>query len=159
MIRYALCCDEGHRFDSWFYDSSAFDVQAERGLVLCPTCDSRHVVKAIMAPAVVAKRDQRALKAAAPPAVAEPVANGPSEPVEVALLDEGHRQLVRAFRDKVLAETRDVGRAFATEARRLHENDAPEERIRGQATLEEARDLLEDGIVVLPLPAIPDDLN
>ena len=156
MIRYALCCDEGHRFDSWFYDSSAFDEQAARGLVTCPACDSRHVVKAIMAPAVVAKQKQRE-ELVVPRVASEPTPANPS--VEVALLDEGRRQMVRAFREKIVAETRDVGRAFATEARRIHDNDAPEERIRGQATLAEARDLLEEGIMVLPLPVIPDDLN
>ncbi len=159
MIRYALCCDEGHRFDSWFYDSSAFGEQAERGLVTCPTCESRHVVKAIMAPAVVARRTIGPMEATAPPKLEEPATPAANRAVDVALLDDDRRQLVRAFRDKVVAETRDVGRAFAAEARRIHDDDGSKERIRGQATLAEARDLLEDGIIVLPLPPIPDDLN
>ena len=159
MIRYALCCDEGHRFDSWFYDSSAFDEQAGRGLVTCPTCDSRHVVKAIMAPAVVAKRAIQPMESTALSKREEPVAPVANQSVDVALLDDERRQLVRAFREKVVSETRDVGRAFATEARRIHDDDASQERIRGQATLAEARDLLDDGIMVLPLPAMPDDLN
>ena len=159
MIRYALCCDEGHRFDSWFYDSSAFDEQAGRGLVTCPTCDSRHVAKAIMAPAVVAKRAVGPMEASAPPKSTEPATPAPHQAVELALLDDDRRQMVRAFREKVVAETRDVGRAFVAEARRIHDDDASQERIRGQATIAEARDLLEDGIMVMPLPAIPDDLN
>ncbi len=159
MIRYALCCDAGHRFDSWFYDSSAYDEQVERGLVTCPNCESRHVVKAIMAPAVVATREERTFQPFVRPAAAEPVLPASNQPAEVALLDHAKRQLVRAFRDKVVAETRDVGRAFAAEARRIHDDDASKERIRGQATPEEARDLLEDGIMVLPLPTMPDDLN
>ena len=159
MIRYALCCDEGHRFDSWFYDSSAFDEQAGRGLVTCPTCDSRHVVKAIMAPAVVAKRAIQPMESTALSKREEPVAPAANQSVDVALLDDERRQLARAFREKVVSETRDVGRAFATEARRIHDDDASQERIRGQATLAEARDLLEDGIMVLPLPTMPDDLN
>ena len=159
MIRYALCCDEGHRFDSWFYDSSAFDEQAGSGLVTCPTCDSRHVVKAIMAPAVVAKRAIQPMESTALSKREEPVAPTANQSVDDALLDDERRQLVRAFREKVVSETRDVGRAFATEARRIHDDDASQERIRGQATLAEARDLLEDGIMVLPLPAMPDDLN
>lgn len=159
MIRYALYCDEGHRFDSWFYDSSAFDEQAGRGLVTCPTCESRHVVKAIMAPALVARRAERPLDTPAAPPEPNPAPAVPKPPMEVALLDEDRRRLVRAFRDKVVAETRDVGSAFAAEARRIHDDESSKERIRGQATLAEARDLLEDGIMVLPLPTIPDDLN
>ena len=88
-----------------------------------------------------------------------PTAPEAGRSVDVALLDDDRRQLLRAFRDKVDAETRDVGRAFATEAWRIHNDDTSGERIRGQATLAEARDLLEDGIMVLPLPAKPDDLN
>ncbi len=159
MIRYALCCDDGHRFDSWFYDSAAFDEQAARGLVSCPTCDSRRVVKAIMAPAVVATRALRPAEPIARAVDADLAAAAAKPSVEVTLLDDGRLQLIKAFRDKVVAETRDVGRAFATEARRIHDNEGSEERIRGQATLEEARDLLEDGIMVLPLPTIPNDLN
>ena len=159
MIRYALCCDAGHRFDSWFYDSSAFDEQAERGLVTCPSCDSRHVVKAIMAPAVVAKHARRPSASAAPPVPVEPPVPTPSQPVELALLDHAKRQIVRAFRDKIVNETRDVGSDFAAEARRIHDDDGSDERIRGQATPQEARDLIEDGIMVVPLPTLPDDLN
>ena len=155
MIRYALCCDEGHRFDSWFPDSVAFDTQAARGLVTCPNCASGHVVKAIMAPAVVARGSQGLVRAEA--ASVEPA--NKSEPIEVALVGDEKRQMVRAFRAKVLAETRDVGRGFAAEARRIHDDDASDERIRGQATIAEARDLLEDGILILPLPALPEDLN
>ena len=159
MIRYALCCDEGHRFDSWFYDSSAFDEQAGRGLVTCPICDSRHVVKAIMAPAVVARGARRQpVEPATGSGTAVATTSAP-QPVELTLVDDRRRDMVRAFREKVLAETRDVGPSFAQEARRIHASDDADERIRGQATLAEARDLLEDGIMVLPLPTLPDDLN
>lgn len=159
MIRYALCCDEGHRFDSWFYDSSAFDEQAGRGLVTCPICDSRHVVKAIMAPAVVARGARKQpVEPAAGSGTAVATTSAP-QPVELTLVDDRRRDMVRAFREKVLAETRDVGPSFAQEARRIHASDDADERIRGQATLAEARDLLEDGIMVLPLPTLPDDLN
>lgn len=148
MIRYSLRCDGGHRFDSWFYDSPSFDDQTERGLLTCPSCGSAQVTKAIMAPALVA-RGRPASKSATPP------------PSEAAVIGEDgeRRRLIRAFREKVLGETRDVGRSFAVEARRIHGSDSSEEPIRGQATVEEARDLLEDGILVLPLPASPDELN
>lgn len=148
MIRYSLRCDGGHCFDSWFHDSASFEVQTARGLLACPTCDSPRVTKAIMAPALVARGGSET----------EPASSGPAAPSAGG--DDGeHRRRIRAFRDKVLRETRDVGEAFAREARRIHESDSANERIRGQATLREARDLLEDGIVVLPLPPSPDELN
>ena len=52
MIRYALACDRGHGFESWFRDSDAYDEQVRRGLVTCPVCNSASVAKQIMAPAV-----------------------------------------------------------------------------------------------------------
>ena len=159
MIRYALCCEEGHRFESWFYDSLAFDEQAGRGLVTCPTCDSCNVVKAIMAPAVVARGSRKKPVEASAEAGDAVAASRTPQSVEVALVDDRRRDMVRAFRDKVLAETRDVGPSFAAEARRIHASEDADERIRGQATLAESRDLLEDGIMVLPLPTLPDDLN
>lgn len=178
MIRYALACDSGHCFESWFRDSAAFDDQRARGLVSCLACGSPHVAKTIMAPAVVSRRVAqpptieghmgKATTVAGPPvapaAPASPRAEiaAPLVPVELALLDGRQREmraLARAFRDKVLAESRDVGTNFSAQARRMHDGEIPEQQIRGKATLGEARDLLEDGILVLPLPSVPDDMN
>ena len=147
MIRYALACEAGHRFETWFRDSSAFDAQVGHGLVACPTCRSTVVAKTIMAPAVVSGR-----AIAAPPVAAE----------LPKLLDERQlaaRSLVKAYRDKVLAEGEDVGTRFPEEARRMHDGDIPTKSIYGEASREEAVSLLQDGILVLPLPALPEELN
>ena len=45
MIHYTLRCDDGHEFDGWFKDSAAFDKQAKRGYVECPTCGGAKVSK------------------------------------------------------------------------------------------------------------------
>ena len=82
--------------------------------------------------------------------------------MEVTLLDERRtelRRLARALRDKIMAETQDVGLRFPDEARRMHEGEIPHREIRGQATIDEARSLLEDGVMILPLPGAPDELN
>ena len=151
MIRYALACDAGHRFESWFHDSAAFDDLADRALISCPTCSSSKVDKAIMAPAVVADRGR---PTSAP-------AEG-ANLVDISLMDErrrGVRERLKAFREKVLAETTDVGDRFPEEARRMHEGKIPRNEIRGQATLDEAKSLLEEGIMILPLPVLPEELN
>lgn len=156
MIRYQLACESGHGFDSWFRDSRAYDEQAEAGLLACPVCQSPRVGKTIMAPAVVAR-----VPAPRPPSEpAAPVAPVPEAPV--ALLDESAqaaRVLLKAVRDKILAEAQDVGSAFATEARRIHDGEAPLRQIHGVATPAETRELLDEGIMVLPVPVLPDDLN
>ncbi len=150
MIKYALACEKGHAFESWFPDSDSYDAQSRRGLVACPDCGATRVSKAIMAPAIVGGRKQEK-----PPP--EPVAAGP-----VALLDDRQqrlREMARRLREEIVANTDDVGRKFPEEARAIHDGDAPARSIRGEATLEEARALLEEGVGVLPLPFLPDEFN
>lgn len=144
MIRYNLACDAGHRFDSWFRDSETYDAQALSELVVCPCCGSNHVCKAIMAPAVVGAR---ALSA------------GPTNETVADDRSREMRALLRQIRDRVIAEGHDVGADFAMEARRIHDGLAPARQIYGQASLEEARELVDDGVGVLPLPIVPDELN
>jgi len=156
MIKYALICDTGHEFDSWFLDSTAFEKQAKRGLVTCPICQSVKVAKAIMAP-----RIGRSAAAPAEPAAAEQPAAAPtSQPV--ALLDEREKVLrgkIRRLRQMIEANTDDVGPEFSEEARKMHHGEIPTRSIRGQASLEEARALLEEGVEVMPVPLLPDERN
>ena len=144
MIKYALGCAEGHAFESWFPDSAAYDKQRKRGFVACPECGSTRVDKAIMAPAVLG--GERATVEAAPEIV----------------VDDRRRQarefLVR-MRREIEANTDDVGAKFPQVARAIHLGEEPERAIRGRASLAEAKSLLEDGIGVLPLPMLEDELN
>jgi hypothetical protein len=157
MIKYALICDSDHEFDSWFRDSASFDKQAKRGLVSCPVCHSAKVSKAVMAPRIA--RPALPPPEAAPPADS-PVADAKAQPV--ALLDEREKVLrdaIRNLRQMIEANTDDVGRGFSEEARRMHHGEIPARSIRGQASLEEARALLDEGIEVMPVPLLPDERN
>lgn len=150
MILYTLVCGNGHRFESWFRGSADFDDQSASGLVACPVCDATDVVKTIMAPAVLSRTD------ALPVPMTPPPRPGPLQ------FDSRHadaRQFLKEFRDKVMSESEDVGKRFPDEARKMHEGDVPYRNIRGQATLEEARDLIEDGVAILPVPVLPEELN
>jgi hypothetical protein len=144
MIKYALGCAEGHAFESWFPDSAAYDKQRKRGFVTCPECGSARVDKAIMAPAIVG--GERAAPIAAPEIVA----------------DDRRRQMREFFlrmRREIEANTDDVGTKFPQVARAIHLGDEPERAIRGRASLAEAKSLFEDGVGVLPLPMLEDELN
>jgi len=148
MIKYALACDQGHEFESWFPSAAAYDAQARRGLVACPECSSNRVVKAIMAPAVIGAARPRTVPA--------------ESPTEVALLDRKQcalRDAVRALRREIETKTADVGAKFAELARSMHAGETPERAIRGQATGAEVEALLEEGVGVLPMPAAPEDFN
>ncbi len=164
MIRYALTCDNGHEFESWFAGSDAYDMQAERGLVTCPHCSSAKVSKAIMAPALSLRgKGQSAAGNSEPEAVGTQASsmNLPSYATgPVALIDEKQQAIRAKIRElhKTLTETSDnMGENFAREARAIHDGDAPRRSIFGEATIAEARELLEEGIPILPLPSLPDD--
>jgi hypothetical protein len=144
MIKYALGCAEGHRFDSWFPDSDAYEKQRKRGLVACPECGDIRVEKAIMAPAVVGG-ERGAIEA----------------PAEVLTDDRRRhaRDMIVRLRREIEANTDDVGARFPEVARAIHQGDEPERAIRGRASLKEAKALIEDGVGVMPMPVLADELN
>lgn len=141
MIRFTLQCPEGHRFESWFRDGTAFDVLAADGGLSCPDCGSTEIAKSLMAPRVRPARD-----AASAPADPAPAPLGPESDRERALA---------ALKAKVEAEADYVGMGFAREARAIHTGDAPVRPIYGEAKPAEAIDLIEDGVPVAPLPFAP----
>ncbi len=163
MIRYALLCSGNHAFEAWFRDSEAFDVQSEAGLVCCPDCGRAEVRKAVMAPAV--RRSAETGRAAAPAPEAEtpaPPAPVRPEPAPAPVSDEAFAAVRAAMREihaKLKRDAVDVGPAFPEQARAIHEGEAPVRAIYGTATDEEVRSLVEDGVGIMPIPALPDDRN
>ena len=173
MIKYALICDQGHTFESWFSNAEGYETQVKRGFVECPTCQTKLVSKAMMAPSVSTSRRKEAIRAqtaamaaaamqaqaaSAPPAPA--AAPEPAQPV--ALLDESQqalRAMVRELHEKLTENSTDVGDRFTTEARNMQSGDAPVRAIHGRATLDEAKALIEEGVPVMPLPTLPDEWN
>ena len=140
MIRYALICDREHDFEGWFAASGAFDEQQALGLIECPVCGTKDVRKAIMAPAVAGAK-----KRAAEPASAS------DQTQTQAMMMEAMGRLRRHVEDTF----DDVGDAFAREARDIHEGRSEDRGIYGQATPEEVRKLVDDGVPVAPLPPEP----
>ncbi|MFV0368141.1 MAG: DUF1178 family protein [Hyphomicrobiaceae bacterium] len=173
MIRYRLVCSRNHEFDAWFASSAAYEAQESGDQLVCPHCGDKVVTRAIMAP-----RISKSAKSAAasqrhgfhdqtpqtddtntadtipsPPAPAL----RPSGP-EVQHLKSALSEL-HALRQKILSKSEYVGPRFADEARRIHEEEAPDRAIHGEATAEEVRELTEDGIDVTPIPRLPEDNN
>lgn len=158
MIRYTLLCAGEHGFESWFRDSVAFEQLAAAGEIACPVCGSTAVRKALMTPSVVTRRIKRN-EIAAPVEAAAPAVPAP-DPHPVALMDDRARQLRAMMREvhrRVTATADNVGRAFAAEARAIHEGDAPARSIYGEASRDEVAALIDDGIPLLPMPVLPDD--
>jgi hypothetical protein len=164
MIRYALVCARKHSFESWFKSSDAFDKQARRGLVTCPVCDSAKVEKAIMAPSLgrTAKSKTRSEIRAPEPAAPEPPAVAPAAPEPVAMLSPQEREIrskLKELRDHLTRNADNVGKTFPEVARKMHYGELEHRSIYGEATLEDAKALHEEGIEFHPLPTLPDERN
>ncbi|MBE9476187.1 MAG: DUF1178 family protein [Proteobacteria bacterium] len=134
MICYSLKCENDHSFDSWFQSAEAFEKLLGAGMVNCSVCGVSSVEKAIMAPQVRIKhkKGQKSGPLSAPASPAE--------------------QAMAEIRKKVEENSENVGKDFAAEARAIHHGDAPERSIYGEAKMQDAKDLVEDGIRVTPLP-------
>ena len=156
MIRYSLRCERGHGFESWFQSSSAYDSQVKRKLVTCPACGSAKVEKAIMAPQIVSKKG-RDSAAPAPAASTDVTASG-STPLMMAQERELRAKL-KELRDHIVKNADNVGERFPNEARKMHYGDIEHRPIYGEASPDEARSLIEEGVEVSPLPVLPDDRN
>lgn len=145
MIRFALHCSQDHAFEAWFRSGEAFERQVDEGQVACPACGDRAVRKAVMAPAVVRSKGSRAESAPKPEAKLE-------DPRARAMLLAA---LARKLREHVEKNFEDVGERFPEEVRRMHHGEAEARDVYGRATLSEAKELLEEGIPVCPLPEVP----
>lgn len=147
MIKYTLSCEDGHQFESWFENSAAYDKLDAAGLLSCAQCGTNAVHKALMAPRVghstAADEADAQLPSLSPSQ--EPSAPAATGDVQLA-------QKLQALKEYVEQNSTYVGRKFAQEARDMHDGLLDEKPIYGEATAEETKALLEDGITVMPLP-------
>lgn len=141
MIKFSLVCERDHEFDGWFRNGDDFDTQKKRGFVSCPVCNSAKVEKALMAPAVSTgrKKDRIALT-----------------------VGEEQKRMLAQFHElgrKLRENAENVGDKFADEARKIHFGETEARGIYGEASPEEVKGLLEDGVDFMPLPPLPEEQN
>ncbi|MEX0645220.1 MAG: DUF1178 family protein [Parvularculaceae bacterium] len=132
MIKYQLRCDAEHEFEGWFRSSAEFDAQAADGLFECPVCGSSAISKAIMAPAVARRDGGRA---------------GRLAEIRKTMTDAATRA-----RDYVEKNFDYVGEEFPEEARKIHYGEVKARGIYGEASKQEVRELVEEGVEVAPIP-------
>ncbi|MBN9149090.1 MULTISPECIES: DUF1178 family protein [unclassified Nitrobacter] len=147
MIRYNLRCERGHSFESWFQSSSAYDSQLKRKLVTCAVCGSAKVEKAIMAPRIAGTKKRGSAASA-----------DLSEPATMAQESE-LRAGLKQLHDHLVKNADDVGARFPNEARKMHYGDIEPRPIYGEASPEDAKSLIEEGVAVGSLPVLRDDRN
>ena len=138
MIKYSLECNQSHTFDAWFSDSLNFEKQNKNNQISCPNCSSLKIKKSIMAPSIPSKNYKSDLL------------NEKKDKVEVVL-------------SKVRKHVEDnydyVGDKFADEARSMHYGEKEEREIYGETTIEDAFDLIEEGVNVKPMPGVDPKLK
>jgi hypothetical protein len=141
LIRFSLECEREHGFEAWFRNNEDYETQKKRGLVECPACGSHKVEKALMAPAVSTGRKKEKIA----------LAMGEAQRKAMAQL--------KALGEKMRENSDYVGDKFAEEARKIHFGETDPRGIYGEATPDEARGLVEDGVEFMPIPVFPEDQN
>jgi len=161
MIRYALVCEKGHGFESWFADSAAYDKQIKRKLVTCPHCGTAKVEKAIMAPRLAGSRKRQA-PAEPGTAARETAPEKAQEKTSVAMISPQEQELrskLKELRAHLTKNADHVGPKFPEEARKMHYGETKHRSIYGEASPEDAKALAEEGIEFHPLPILPEERN
>lgn len=155
MISFDLKCTRDHVFEVWFRSSDDYERQRVGGLLLCPTCGDVEISKAVMAPAITAKGNQRVSAAETVPSPSESGGKAITEGVDVAALMNA---LVEA-QMKTLSQSQWVGDSFADRARAMYYGEADQQPIHGTADIRETREMLEEGLPIAPLlvPIAPPD--
>jgi hypothetical protein len=139
MIRYTLNCKNGHQFDSWFSNSDSFEKLRKKGLLECSVCSSKEIEKSLMAPKIAPRSDKK---------------------TETLISTQSDLEKeIKALKHKIKSTATDVGENFSSEARAMHYGEKEEKPIIGKATMDEAKDLAEEGVPFIPLPWSDDKVN
>ncbi|MFK5978789.1 MAG: DUF1178 family protein [Rhizobiaceae bacterium] len=143
MIKFNLVCDAEHEFEIWFGSNDEYDKQQKRNLLSCPSCGSAKVEKALMRPSVTTARKK-------------------AEMTQMVNIQNAQKELVarvKQLRDEVVKNGENVGQNFTEEARKIHYGEAEARGIYGSASIEDAKELIDEGIDVLPIPVLPEEQN
>ncbi len=155
MILYDLKCRKDHVFETWFRDSAAYEEQVAAGAIACPTCGSRKVEKALMAP-----RLARSGRAAREEARDEPASQNTESKMATQMV-QGTTEAaelmgqLRALRRKVEENCDYVGGAFAEEARKIHYGEEDPRNIYGETSDKQAKELHDEGVTFNRIPWAP----
>ena len=139
MIRYTLKCNKGHQFDSWFSDSGSFEQLKKNGHLECAICSSKEIEKSLMVPSINPGSDEK-------------------QKTLISAQSDIEKE-IRDLKHKIKTTATDVGENFSTEARAMHYGEKEEKPIIGKASLDEAKNLAEEGIPFIPLPWNDDKVN
>jgi hypothetical protein len=189
MIKFSLTCAQSHEFEGWFSSGDEFERLSAGGHLECPVCGGGRIKKMLMAPAVKTTRgsEQKVIPFAGEN-VLNQSADGSGQMVDQGELQaansvrgttgktsleagkhvmpslpaEVHAEIANQLREikkKVMASAENVGDRFGSEARKIHYGESKKRGIYGQASPQEAVELLNEGIDIIALPTLPEEQN
>ena len=137
MIKYNLECSCGESFESWFQNSNEYEKLLKKNLINCYVCGSTKTVKkSMMAPSVATSKASKTEKN--------------TEQKKEFL--KNVKSKIRELNDYVAKNAEYVGDKFVSEVRSIHYDKKQKRNIYGNATLEETKELQEEGIDVATIP-------
>jgi hypothetical protein len=159
MKVYNLACPLNHQFEGWFSSEEDFTSQKERSVLCCPMCDSLEIARMPSAPYLGGKNhhNHATLEAFEKAALDLPTANDAMHlsPDQKLVFQEKMQAMMLQVVREIMEKTENVGESFAEEARKIHYKESPERSIRGVTTVDEAAELMDEGIEVYSLPVPP----
>lgn len=135
MIVFDLKCPQGHKFEGWFDDGSAYEDQKDRGLISCPVCNDADISKMPTAFSIKSSHPDKAIYL---------------QQKELARIENKIAAFIENNFDN-------VGHNFATEALKIHYGVTEPRNIRGTSTQEEEKTLKEEGVEFIKIPVVSDD--
>jgi hypothetical protein len=133
MVIYDLLCQHEHSFEGWFKSEQDFKDQQAKLILTCPVCESTDVRKIPSASYISSGANNKKPK------------NNPET-------SGNYQKVLKELSQFIINNSEDVGTAFAEEAKKIHYGESEKRSIRGQATLEEVKELNEEGVDILPMP-------
>ena len=140
MIKYNLECSCGETFESWFQNSNEYEKLLKKNLINCYVCGrSKTVKKSIMAPSVATSK----------------TASSEKDVEQKKEFFKNVKSKIRELNDYVAKNAELVGDKFVSEVRSIHYDKKKKRNIYGNATLEDTKELQEEGIDVATIPWAP----
>ena len=140
MIKYNLKCHNNHEFESWFSNSNEFDNLKKKKLLECIFCNSKKINKSIMAHMVSGSRE-----------------NNQEDPKNFDKIVRNEKKKLLELRRYVEKNFEYVGDDFSRKVREVFYDKNRKKTIYGTTTVEERKELEEEGIDLLSIPWVNKD--
>jgi hypothetical protein len=151
MIKYKLKCKSSYclehkDFDGWFQNIESFEKQMNLGLINCPICGGKNILKSLTTPSLKKIKNNKTI-------VKEKNEHGSFENQKL----ENITTILRSISKELKKNSTFVGDDFVNQARSMKQGIIKEKSIYGHGNKEEIEELRDEGVDVINIPWTPDD--